>query len=261
MTQADTPPNAAPGFRQVRAVPMDQPWLWLAAGWRDMMRVPFFSLSYGVAIFGISALLTLVLFTLNLPFLLLPMLAGFALVAPMMGAGLYEISRRLQTGEPIGLMIGFQGIARNRAQFGLMGLLLLLIHLAWIRIATLLFALFYGLQEISAVSLLDFLLTPSLSLPFLIVGTLIGASLAGLTFAISCVGLPMLMDRDVSIVTAIKTSVMAVRLNWPAMALWAGLIVFAVAVSIATFYVGFILLMPLIGHATWHAYRDLVAAA
>lgn len=225
-----------------------------------MMRVPVFSLSYGLAIFGISALLTLALFKLNTPFLLLPMLAGFALVAPMMGAGLYEISRRIETGEPIGLTIGFQGIARNRSQFGLMGLLLLLIHLAWIRTATLLFALFYGLRDITVISLLDFLLTPALSLPFLIVGTAIGASLAALTFAVSCVALPMLMDREVSIVTAVSTSFMAVRLNWPAMALWAGLIVFAVAVSIATFYVGFILLMPLIGHATWHAYRDLVAA-
>jgi uncharacterized membrane protein len=261
MTLTDTSLTAASGIRQVKAVPMDQPWLWLAAGWRDMVRVPFFSLSYGVAIFSLSALLTLVLFKLNFPFLLLPMLAGFALIAPMMGAGLYEISRRLQAGEPIGLMIGFQGIARNRSQFGLMGLLLLLIHLAWVRTATLLFALFYGLQQISVISLLDFLLTPALSLPFLIVGTLVGASLAALTFAISCIGLPMLMDRDVSIVTAITTSFTAVRLNWPAMTLWAGLIAFAVAVSIATFYVGFIVLMPLIGHATWHAYRDLVATA
>ena len=254
----DRVPDFFPIARQIKAVPMDQPWVWLAAGWQDMRRAGAMSLAYGGAIFALSALLTLVLFEIDLPFLLLPMLAGFALVAPLMAAGLYEISRRLENGLPIGLSVGFQGIARNPSQFGLMGVLLLVIHLAWIRLATLLFALFYGIREVSITSLLDFLLTPSHSLTFLIVGTLLGATLAAISFAVSCIAIPMLMDRDVDVVKAVSTSVLAVRLNWPAMALWAGLIAFATAVSIATFYLGFILLMPLVGHATWHAYRDLV---
>ncbi|KJV10365.1 hypothetical protein VZ95_05405 [Elstera litoralis] len=254
----DSLPNFSPVARHIQAVPIDQPWVWLAAGWQDLRRAGPMSLAYGGAIFVLSLLLTFVLFEVDLPFLLLPMLAGFALVAPLMAAGLYEISRRLENGLPIGLSVGFDGIARNPSQFGLMGVLLLLIHLAWIRVATLLFALFYGMREVSITSLLDFLLNPSLSLTFLVVGTGLGATLAVIAFAVSCIAIPMLMDRDVNIVTAVATSVMAVRLNWPAMALWAGLIAFATAVSIATFYLGFILLMPLVGHATWHAYRDLV---
>lgn len=254
----ETLPNFTPVARHIKAVPIDQPWVWLAAGLHDMRRGGATSLSYGVVIFALSLVLTLVLFEVDMPFLLLPMLAGFALVAPAMAAGLYEISRRLETGLPIGLSVGMQGIARNPTQFGLMGVLLLIIHLAWIRIATLLFALFYGTREVTLPSLLDFLLTPQLSLTFLIVGTGFGAVLAVIAFTVSCIAIPMLMDRDVNIVTAVSTSVKAVRLNWPAMALWAGLIAFATAASIATFYIGFILLMPLVGHATWHAYRDLV---
>ena len=253
-----TLPVYSPIAPQIKQVPVDQPWQWLAAGWRDLQQEKLLSLSYGCAVFAVSLALTVVLFGADLPFLLLPMLAGFALVAPMMAAGLYEISRRLETGQPISLGVGFDGIARNPTQLGLMGMFLLMIHLAWIRTATLLFALFYGMRDVSVASLLDFLLTPSMSLTFLVVGTVLGAALAAIAFAVSCVSIPMLLDRDVNVVEAVATSVLAVRLNWPAMALWAGLIAFATAVSIATFYLGFILLMPLIGHATWHAYRDLV---
>jgi uncharacterized membrane protein len=82
--------------------------------------------------------------------------------------------------------------------------------------------------------------------------------IAGFTFSISVVSTPMLMDRQVDVLTAMQTSMRAVRVNWQAMILWASLIVMFVGVGIITFYIGLIVCMPLIGHATWHAYRDLV---
>jgi uncharacterized membrane protein len=93
---------------------------------------------------------------------------------------------------------------------------------------------------------------------FLFSGIIAGALIAGFTFSITAISVPMLMDRQVDVLTAMQTSVQAVRRNWQAMALWASLIVMFVGVGIATFYIGLIVTMPLIGHATWHAYRDLV---
>lgn len=253
--------SASSARPRIEIVPVDRPWEWLTAGWRDFLQAKSLSFTYGGAIFAVSLLLTTVLFWTDMFFLLLPMLAGFALVAPLMAAGLYEISRRLEAGLPVGFWEGFGGIFRNSAQLGLMGLLLLLLHLAWVRIATLLFALFYGVRDVSLVSLLDFLLTPSMSLAFLILGTIVGAALALVAFVLSCVSIPMLVDRNVSVIEAVKTSIHAVLLNWPAMILWASLIAMAMMVGVVTFYLGFIFLMPLIGYATWHAYRDLVVAS
>jgi uncharacterized membrane protein len=95
-------------------------------------------------------------------------------------------------------------------------------------------------------------------LAFLVVGSAIGFGLAVLAFAISAVSLPMLVDRPVSVFAAIATSVAAVRLNARPLALWAALIAAFVAFGVVTFYLGLIVVLPLIGHATWHAYRDLV---
>jgi uncharacterized membrane protein len=86
----------------------------------------------------------------------------------------------------------------------------------------------------------------------------VGFLLAWVAYAISAISVPMLMDRDVDGFTAIRTSVKAVFENWPAMTLWAVLIVMLIGVGLLTFYVGLFIAMPLVGHATWHAYRDIV---
>jgi uncharacterized membrane protein len=93
---------------------------------------------------------------------------------------------------------------------------------------------------------------------FVFSGIVVGAAIAAFTYAISAITVPMLMDRDTDVMTAMRTSVEAVRVNWQAMTLWACLIVMFVGVGIVTFYIGLLVAMPLVGHATWHAYRDLV---
>ena len=114
-------------------------------------------------------------------------------------------------------------------------------------------------REMGREAFLERVLLSSQSLPFLITGTLTGAALAVVAFAISAVAVPMLMDRDVNVVTAIVTSVAAVRRNWQAMALWAAIVAFFTLLGLATFCIGLAVTLPLISHATWHAYRDLVA--
>jgi len=245
----------------VRRVSVDRPWSWLAKGWLDLLKAPRISLAYGGAISIMSLILAATLLLADLPYLLLPLAAGFFLIAPLIAVGLYETSRRLEAGEPVSLRLALCAINRNRTQLANLGIVLMLIHLAWVRIASLLFALFFQNANPTLGTIIDTIFFSPASLPFLITGGAIGCVLAVLTLAIGAVSIPMLLQRDVNVFTAIVTSVMAVRHNWQTMALWSALIVVFTLVGMATFFVGLVVTMPLIGYATWHAYRDLVLPA
>ena len=140
-----------------------------------------------------------------------------------------------------------------------MGAALLLIHLFWVRVAGLLFAVFFGLGFSPSIEQLPMaLLRSDQLLPFLVIGTGFGFVLACAAFAISAVSIPMIVDRDVSAMEAIAVSIRATLDNWRAMAFWAGLIVVFTAMALVPFFLGLALVLPVVGHATWHAYRDLV---
>jgi uncharacterized membrane protein len=244
---------------QIRRVPKDRPWAWLTAGWQDLMAAPHIGFFYGAALTAAGWALVLVLLQMGAAWAVLPATAGFFLVAPLLGAGLYEVSRRREVGEPISLPIAFRAFRRNGAQLAFLGVLLLLIHLFWVRMAGLIFALFFGLGFSPAIEDLPLaLLRSGQLLPFLVVGTAVGLVLASLAFAISAVSIPMLLDRDVTTMEAVVASIQAVLENWPAMVFWAGLIVVLAAMALVPFFLGLALVLPVIGHATWHAYRDLV---
>lgn len=243
---------------RIRRLPVDRPWAWIAAGWSDLAALPRYSLGFGAAFVAASAAMSFGIWLSGFSHLLLPAAAGFFFLAPLLAIFTYEISRRRESGEAIDLAGVLFALRRNASQIFLMGLALMFLHLVWIRIAMLLFALSFGnvnppLDQVIAISL-----TSPVVLPFLVAGTIIGGVLATFAFAISAVSIPMLLDRDVGVATAIATSWVAVRTNWQTMALWAGLIVLFTSLGIATFYVGLILAMPLIGHASWHAYKDIV---
>lgn len=244
---------------QVRRVELDRPWTWLAAGWRDMRRAPVISFGYGIVFALAGYVITLGLWWGGMLYLVLPVAAGFLLVGPLAAVGLYEVSRRLETGEPVGLGAALTAVSRNPLQIALMGLVLLLIMFFWVRLAALIFMLFFGITPPSLETLLVTSLFSASSLPFLVVGTAVGAVLAAVTFALGVMAIPLLLDRPESnVVGAIATSVSAVRTNLAAMALWAALITLFIAAGIATLYIGLVITLPLIGHASWHAYRDVV---
>lgn len=243
-------------------VPLDAPWEWLAAGWRDLWRRPVASLSYGVAFTAMSIAVVACLYLFDLLALLLPLAAGFLLLGPMLAVGLYEISRRLEEKEAIdaaSVIVVRRGL---RMELVWLGGLVMGLFLIWIRIATLLYALFFGMQAFPgfAASVNELFFTYN-GLAMLAVGSAVGAVLAALVFAVSAFSVPMLLDRPVSIVEAVSASVRVVRDNPATIALWASIVVVLVAVGVATLFVGLAITFPLLGHATWHAYRDVMPAA
>ncbi|MEZ5931631.1 MAG: DUF2189 domain-containing protein [Alphaproteobacteria bacterium] len=216
------------------------------------------SLGYGILFTLAGYALVASLWALGWIYLTLPLAAGFLIVGPLFAVGLYEVSRRLQAGEPVSFAAALGAWKRNSGQIGLMGVALLLLMFAWLRLAAMIFMLFFGLEPPALDHLVQqTVLSPS-ALPFLVTGTVIGAVLAGFAFAISVISIPLLLDHEeANVVTAITTSIDAVKTNPGPMLFWAVLVVLFVGAGLATFLLGLIITLPLIGHATWHAYRDL----
>jgi uncharacterized membrane protein len=244
---------------QIRRVPVDRPWVWLGAGWRDFVATPGVSLGYGLVPVVAGWLAISLLLWLDLPYLVLPLGAGFFFVGPFMAVGLYEISRRLEAGLPVDGESSALAWRRNPGQIALMGALLLFFHLAWMRVAQLLFALFGWHNVPSWERFTDLLWYSSRSLPFLALGMACGAVLAALAFAIGAFSIPYLLDRrNSNLFEAIATSVAAVKLNLRPMMLWAVLIVILVVLGMVPGLIGLVIVLPLVAQATWHAYRDIV---
>lgn len=244
---------------QIRRVPIDRPWVWLAAGWNDLWAAPASGLAWGAGAVAAGWVSIALLLWFEQPWLVLPLSAGFFFVGPFMAVGLYETSRRLGAGLPVDGAATLAAWRRNTDQIALMGVVLLLLHLAWMRAAQLLFALFQGQGVPSWDRFTDVLWHSARSLPFLAAGVAIGAALAALAFVIGAFSIPLLLDRRHSnVFEAIATSVAAVRLNPRPMLLWAGLIVLLVAMAMVPGLLGLVVVLPVVAHATWHAYRDVV---
>jgi uncharacterized membrane protein len=243
---------------EVNEITLDHPWQWLADGWKDLTRAPGYSLAYGGVFTAVSMLLTLGMFYENLFFVIPPLVAGFFLVAPLLGIGLYNISETLERKSEVEFCQAWKAWKRNEVHLAGMGVTLLLILMAWMLAANLVFALLFDKPVPTGENFISQVFLSGESPLFLFTGIGVGALIAIFTFSITVVSVPMLMDRKVDLMTAMQTSLRAVRRNWQAMALWGSLIVMFVGIGLVTFYIGLIVAMPLVGHATWHAYRDLV---
>ncbi len=243
---------------RIRVVGTDRPWVWLAAAWRDLCASPLIGAAYGALAVISSFVLVAGLSMHEMHYLILPMAAGFMLLGPLFAVGLYETSRRLERGERPTLAGVIGAYRRNGMQIAGIGLVLMLALLAWIRVAFLVFALFFSMEPPAFDQLVERIFFSSQTIPFLVTGTLLGAVIATAVFAISVVSVPMLLDRDTDVFTAMATSIAVVRENARPMAVWAFLIALFTAAGMVTGFLGLGLALPLIGHASWHCYRDLV---
>ena len=245
---------------KVRKIELDRPWTWLRKGWQDCLKTPHVSFTYGVLAAVTGYIITWGLFAFDTPYLVLPFIAGFLIVGPILAVGLYEASRRNEAGQGTTLQQALAAFKRNTSQIALMGMALLLLMIFWSRMAAILFFLYFGLEPPDFSNLFVATFLSASSWPFLVIGTTIGAGFAFFAFAISVVSIPLLLDRqEANIIEAIATSVRAVQANFLPLVFWGGLIVVFTLAGLITLYLGLIVTLPLIGHASWHAYRDIVA--
>lgn len=230
---------------------------WLSMGWNDVKRAPAVSIGYGALIVVASYLITLGIVYQGAFFLMLPALGGFFLVAPALGIALYEVSRRLEKDETPQFWQVLSAWQRNSFHILTMGAVLAVAYVIWLMAANLIFAILYTGITPTFENFLPSLLTMG-NLPMLAVGTVVGAIFAFCIFAVTAVSVPMLLDRDIDLFSAMQASVAAVFYNWRPMLLWAITIVFCILAGMLTLYVGFAIIFPVVAHATWHAYRDIV---
>ena len=263
-TKTDRPsgsPAPAAGIDaiEVREVAFDRPWDWLAAGWRDLWTGPGVSLAYGALALAAGLVLTLGLWQAGLEALIPVLAGGFLLVGPLLAVGLYEKSRILAAGGTPTLAATLAAARQSAGRLGLLTAFLLVVYFLWVRAAFLLFALFLGTGGLPpARDFMTTLLFTGNGLGLLIVGTVVGAGLALTVYATTAVSLPLLVERRVDGFTAMAASVKSVVSNPKPMLLWAALIAGFIMLGILTLGVGLLIAFPLIGHATWHACRDLV---
>ncbi len=232
----------------------------IAKGVQDFNRAPQYGMFFG-AIYAVGGLLVLwFAFELGYYYLAYPFIMGFALFAPFAAAGTYEISRRLDTGEPLSWSEVLGAVwGRVGKEFGWLALVSLFTFIIWLDCAVFLFLLFYGVHVPTLTSLVTNVFTTTYGLTFLAVGNGIGAIIALIVFSFTAVSPPLLVDRDIDFVTAMTTSVRAVLANPFVMLAWAVVIAADMAVSFVTLFVALIVVFPVLGHTTWHLYRRLIA--
>ena len=254
----DTAP-ALPTYR-IRKIDMEAPWHWLLRGFADLRNSGYLGCVHGAwyALLGFG--LTTILWLQQILYVSLPLAATFTLIGPLAAVGLYRISEDLSRGRAPRLSDSVLAWTVNPTQIALIGVALLLLALAWMRLAFMIFMLFFSDNppRPEALFMVDVFLSAD-SVPFLITGIVTGGAMAAVAFALSAVSIPFLMDNPRGhVFQAIFVSLQAVRDNFWPMLLWAWLIAVFIGVGLLTAYVGLILTLPLIGHATWHAYKDLV---
>lgn len=234
-----------------RALEMTAPLHWLRLGWTDITRAPLLSLTYGLVMTLLSLLITVFTWRYGTMALYIGLASGFMFVGPVLAVGLYSISRQL--GEGRKPMLGYcirEGRYHLR-ELLVLGLILMVVLLLWARAATVV-SIFLPMQAHPDWQQL---------LPFFGIGSMVGAVFASVVFAASAFSLPMIMDRKADAITAVVTSVNAVLRNKKPMLLWAVIILLTVLLGFATALIGFLVLLPIIGHATWYAYKETIDAS
>ncbi|MBR1149194.1 DUF2189 domain-containing protein [Bradyrhizobium sp. JYMT SZCCT0428] len=233
-------------------------WDWLSAGWRDFRINPVTSISYGVLVFLVSVVTVVGLFALRMDYILLPAFAGFMVAGPVIGIGLYEKSRRIEEGRPASLWRMIFVKPESGGQILFAGVLLFMLTLLWMRAAVILYALFFGVRPFPGIDhIVPMLFTTEIGWAMLVVGSAVGGLFAAFAFAISAFSIPMLLAERTDALTAMGTSMALVWNNLAVMLTWAAIMLALIVLATATGLLGMIVIFPVLGHGSWHAYRAM----
>lgn len=245
---SETDPELEPLLYPCNELGFDAPLRWLKLGWHDMRRAMHQSMSYGAGLALFSYLVLALVWTEGNTVMLFTLAIAFILMGPVLAFGLYSISRQIERGHVPRLgtcLTESRNHLRNELLFALVMLVVLMI---WARAASMVHVFFPVGEDLGVFGWLQ----------FLAVGSAVGSIFATIVFSASVVALPMMLDRGTDAITSALTSVNAVLNNKGVMLLWATLIVGLVAIGFATLLLGLVIVLPLIGHASWHAYRETV---
>jgi uncharacterized membrane protein len=241
---------------EVSRVSMSRPLYWLHRGWLDLRRHWGASLGYG----GLTVALgwTLLIFCGTHPYFIAAAISGFLLVGPLMSAGLCEMSRRYALGQSADFDDSLDGFARNYTALFEFGAILAVCAVAWFAIsAIMLGAVFHiAAPDVGETLYRGFLEVTNRSQVLAYVT--VGGVLAVAVFTLSVIAIPLIIDRHATAGQAMRASMRAAVSNIPAMILWSALILLLTLIGFAPLLCGLLIIAPLLGHATWHAYKDMI---
>lgn len=253
-------PPQRPASTLARGLPARAALEWLAAGLRDFRSAPGQSLAYGGFLVAISYAVLWTLAASGLLYLALPAVSGFLIVGPFLALGLYALSQRRAEGKETSLRHMLLVRPAAGAQLAYAGLLLGLLVLFWLRTADLLYALFFGFAPMPGPddALINVLTTPR-GWGLLLVGSAIGGLFAAFAFALSLFSVPMLLTERRDALTALGVSFAMTTHNLRPCLTWGGIVASGMALSAATGLLGLIVVFPVLGFGTWHAWRAIGA--
>jgi uncharacterized membrane protein len=263
MSEPNDPyPGLPPGVPPFHAPPEGFIPRALRMGWEDFLAAPGFGLLTGAAAVAAGWLLLGLTLWAGHTFWLILAVFGFPLVAPLLALGTYEVSRRLGAGESAGVRHVMQQLwVEKGRQLPWLSMLMIVALLFWFFLGHMIFALFLGLKPmVNVTTSLDVFLSPD-GLKMLALGTVVGGLFAFLFFAMCVLGLPLLLTREVDYMTAILSSVGYVRAHPRPMLAWSVAIVVLLGVAMLPGLLGLLIVLPVLGHASWHIYAQVAAGA